>query len=173
VPRRVRLPLLVGFLVLAADWVLKALAWRLLRVPPRPHELLPSVLTLQYVENRGLAFGLGEGSDRLAWWLPLLRVGAAAPLLVLWSWVRTEDLRARVLIALGIAGFVGNALSQLQTGFVVDFLVLSAFGRGAVAVNVADLAIFSALVGLGRHLTRVGLPSSLELALSRLRSPRR
>jgi signal peptidase II len=160
-------------LVLALDWLLKALAWRLLRVPPLSHAVLPGVLSLQYVENRGLAFGLGEGRDALVRWLPVLRVAAAAPLLMLWGWLRADALRARVLIAIGIAGFVGNALTQLSQGGVVDFLVLSALGRSAVAVNVADIAIVVAGIGLARYLVRVGLPSPLEVAWSRLRSSRR
>jgi lipoprotein signal peptidase len=142
-PRYARAPVLTGATLLIAEAVLDALARRYLYPRAVPHHLIVDALTLEYLRNPGGIFGLGAESGWLTPWLPLLQGLVLVPLARLWRRTRADDARMLVLIALTAAGVLGNLLSRLRDGFVVDYVVLSAAGRVHVAGNLADLAIIA------------------------------
>jgi signal peptidase II len=171
-PRYVRAPVAAGLTVLAADWVLKALAARLLYPRVVPYQVIVGVLALEYVANPGALFGLGAGAGWLAPWLPLAQAGVLLPLARLWRRTRADDAPTLLLIALTAAGVLGNLLDRVRDGYVVDYVVLTV-GGAHLAGNLADLAIAAGVFGLARVLRRGSLPSEPAVALSRLRAGRR
>ena len=106
------------------------------RFCPRGGAVIPGVLSLRPVENRGIAFSMLSGQGlALALFTAALIAG-----LVIWL-VRHPD--APTLVRTGLwliaGGGLGNLYDRLTTGSVSDFIEL-AFVRFAV-FNVADVCI--------------------------------
>ncbi len=106
------------------------------RLAPRPGALIPGVINLRPVENRGMAFSMLSGQS-----LALTLVTAAMiAVLVGWLIARPEAPRLfRAGLWLIAGGGLGNLYDRLTRGGVVDFIEL-AFVRFAV-FNVADVCI--------------------------------
>jgi lipoprotein signal peptidase len=137
-------PRLCGFavaaLVLAADQASKAWVVHGLLLPERGSVPLLPVLSLTWVENRGITFGLLNG---IGWVGPLALVGVAlAVVAALLAWLWRAD-RLPVALALGAiaGGAVGNIADRLRLGYVVDFLHAHAWGWSWYVFNLADAAI--------------------------------
>lgn len=109
-----------------------------------PRNVLSSVLRLQYVENRDMAFNLlrfvPEGPRR-----PLLTiVGAIGIAALAAAVIRARGSRAtRGAFLLILAGAIGNYADRLVRGYVVDFIRLPRWP----VFNVADVLVVAG-VGL-------------------------
>jgi len=109
--------------------------------------LIPDVLHLTLVHNRGIAFGMLGGYDKL------LLVAISLSILVLaimghilWKRPSTRFFTLnRTALMLIFAGAVGNWLDRLRYGAVIDFLDF----RVWPVFNVADTAIS---IGVGLYL---------------------
>ena len=103
---------------------------------PKGGALIPGILNLRPVENRGIAFSMLSGQGlALALFTAALIAG-----LVVWLAAHPDDpplLRAGLWLIAG--GGLGNLYDRLATGGVYDFIEL-AFVRFAV-FNVADVCI--------------------------------
>lgn len=106
------------------------------RLIPRATALLPGILNLRPVENRGMAFSLLSGQSLLLTvFTALLIAGLAA-----WLVARPDEPRlTRAGLWLIVGGGLGNLYDRLTAGGVADFIEL-AFVRFAV-FNVADVCI--------------------------------
>jgi signal peptidase II len=106
-------------------------------------EAVPGVLNLTYVANRGVGFGLFQGSI----WLPIavsvLVLAIAAVVLA-----RTHPLTTLPAVGWGLlcAGAIGNLMDRLFFGHVVDIFEL-AFIRYPV-FNVADIFVTCGSIAL-------------------------
>jgi len=108
--------------------------------------VLPPLLNLTWVENRGVSFGLfGDGSAR--WFLSAFSIVVAG---ILGWWALKADRRLLITaIGLVMGGAIGNVIDRIRFGYVVDFLDVSGphFFLGATKINfpwifnVADSAI--------------------------------
>ncbi len=128
---RVALPaLFVAIIVLAFDLLSKALAFRFVTgVPVAPgavpeHDavgVIPFLLSLKLVENRGAVFGIGQG-QRLAFVL----VGVVAVIVVVIAFLRSAAHRRSLHLALAmiLAGALGNLCDRVMFGMVRDMLWL-------------------------------------------------
>ena len=116
--RGVILPL---FLIAAGQFS-KILAVRDLK-GKSPKELIPGVLGLSYVENRGMSFGLLQGQRVL-----FIVITVLICLFLIWVYLRIPDTKRfrplSVCVLLIFAGAVGNFIDRARQGFVVDFLEL-------------------------------------------------
>lgn len=139
-------------LVLILDQLTKA--WALAALPPgvlRP--LLPGLLGLQLVFNRGAAFSL------LTQATPLLAVVsavvAAAVTVLLW---RQRQLTPLQIGAAGmlLGGALGNGLDRWRLGAVIDFLALLPISFPVF--NLADVAINLAVLAYGLSVLRTERP---------------
>ncbi|MDY2777003.1 MAG: signal peptidase II [Collinsella sp.] len=98
--------------------------------------LLPGVMKLLYVENRGAAFSLGEGSG---WLFVLLAIAVSlATLVYLW---RAPGLSKLEVVGLGmvVGGAIGNAIDRILFGYVIDFLATEFIDFPVF--NIADIGI--------------------------------
>ena len=123
----------IALLVALADRLTKVLVARLY---PRGGALVPVVVNLRPVENRGVAFSMLSGQGIAL----MLFTAALIAGLVVWLAAHPDDpplMRAGLWLIAG--GGLGNLYDRLTAGGVSDFIEL-AFVRFAV-FNVADVCI--------------------------------
>lgn len=140
-------------LTLAAEAVLTALlvildqATKLAAVSAlkdrEPFVLIPGVFQLQYLENRGAAFGLLQNAR-----IFFLTVTLIALVVVIYVLVRLPLKRKyivlRFLMVLIAAGAVGNMIDRVFLGYVRDFLYFSLIDFPIF--NVADIYVTCATI---------------------------
>lgn len=126
-------------LVIAADQGLKA--WTVAHIPLNAGSaehvpLLPGVIHLTYIQNRGAAFGMMQGGR----WV-FLALLAAFCAVVIWALAANKLTRPmeRWLAVLALGGAVGNGIDRALYGYVVDMFELE-FMEFAV-FNLADFVI--------------------------------
>src|SRR5205085_7330535 len=97
--------------------------------PVHHQPIWPGVLELDYVQNRGAAFGILPDAS---WALAAIAAIVVVVILVLVPRLQTRPGGAPwyLLLALGLVlgGALGNLVDRLQNGYVVDFLT-PAFAR--------------------------------------------
>ena len=103
-----------------------------------PVTILPGIFQLQYLENRGAAFGMLENMQWIFVVFALVITAAAV-----WFYLHIPPVRRfmimRVLCVALSAGALGNMLDRLLHGYVIDFLEFD-FIRFPV-FNVADVCV--------------------------------
>lgn len=130
----------VACAVVAFDQFSKAYMRHYLASGPQP--LLPGVIRLVLVQNKGAAFSIGEGSSWLFVIFALVIVVAA------YIWVVCDkQLPTSIVIGLGIVcgGGVGNLIDRVVAGAVTDFLATEFIDFPIF--NVADIAITCGIIG--------------------------
>ena len=143
-PSFVRLGLLAGLVVLAADQVSKWWVLNVLDLPALRQVVLLPVLNLTMVWNHGVTFGLLNGLGSAGH--ILLAAIALAVVAGLGLWLRKAE-TGLVATAIGAiaGGAIGNVIDRIRYGAVVDFIhahVGSPWGDLSWYVfNVADAAI--------------------------------
>lgn len=137
--RRIFLPL-AAFAVLL-DQLTKALAETFL-TPGLSQPVLPNLFHLTLVENRGIAFGLFQGAEKI-----LFLIITVSVLVLVVVGFRSEAARPRNQWGIGLilGGAVGNWIDRIRVGAVIDFLDF----RIWPVFNLADTAI---TVGVGLFL---------------------
>ena len=122
--------LIVTIVVFGVDLIGKALAFRFVAgAPVSPesvpaHEavgVIPYILSLKLVANRGAVFGIGQ-DQRLAF----VVVGVVAVIVVVIAFLRSAAHRRflHVALALILAGAIGNLYDRIMFGMVRDMLWL-------------------------------------------------
>jgi signal peptidase II len=101
--------------------------------PPRI-DLLGTWLSLEYTENRGVAFGLLSGLGALVGAIPLLVVVVLA---VLYLSSAAPPRWQSIGVGLLAGGAAGNLADRLRLGYVIDFISIGRWPN----FNVADSAI--------------------------------
>jgi signal peptidase II len=145
--RLTRLGLIALAVVLAADqaskwWILEGL-----RLPDLGRVDLLPVLSLTFVQNQGVTFGLFKAGGG---WGPLLLAAVAVAIVAaLGLWLRRAESRL-VAVSLGAiaGGAVGNIADRVRFGWVVDFIHLHVGGWSWYVFNVADAAIVCGVAAL-------------------------
>jgi signal peptidase II len=134
--RGIALPLLIVAVIISADQFAKWLVTSELGPgqPNHRHELLGSVLAVDYVENTGAAFGVLQGQTGI-----LTAVALFVLLGLIISYRRVPDPSLFLSIGLGLllGGAVGNLIDRFRLGYVVDFVAVGIWPK----FNVADSAI--------------------------------
>lgn len=133
-----------GAVLIFLDQITKYAAATRLKGNP-PVILIPGVLELQYLENRGAAFGSLQGMQLFFWILTLAFLAAAVFFLIRIPKTR----RYYPLIACCIvltAGAAGNFIDRLLNQYVVDFIYFSIINFPIF--NVADIYITLSFIGI-------------------------
>lgn len=127
-------------LIFIADQLSKYAIIHRLRLPELGSiELLP-VLSLTWVENRGVSMGmLTAGSDTGRWMLVML-TAVIALVVAFWAW-RSRSRLEHLALGLVLGGAFGNILDRIRLGYVADFVHLHLGHWSFYVFNVADAAI--------------------------------
>jgi signal peptidase II len=150
--RRVRVMVVVAFVVVVADQVTKSLAVSRLS-SGKIHLIGPFALVLAY--NTGVAFSIGAG---LTW--PIVVIVAVVVAVVAWAGRAVPNTAAAIGVGMILGGAVGNLADRLfrgHHGAVVDFL----YSGYWPTFNLADSSIVCGTVVLGIALWRTGATSQL------------
>lgn len=128
--------LIVSALLVLADQLIKL--WVLAALPGAPSvTLIPGLLQLTYVENRGAAFGIFQGRVGLLSIVTLAVIAVAVWLLV------SGKIRHKLAmwsVGLIVAGGLGNLIDRIFRAFVVDYLDVSPLFHFPV-FNFADCCV--------------------------------
>ena len=133
-------------LLVAADQGAKWLSYLYLKGQPSV-SLIPGVLELHYLypENRGIAFGMFQGSVLFFAIVSVLFLGV-----ILYAWIRIPKERFYLplltIATVLAAGALGNFIDRLIFQYVRDFLDFIIFGYDFPVFNVADISL---CVGVG------------------------
>lgn len=113
--------------------------------PHGPIPLIPGVLELLYVENRGAAFGILQNRQ---WFFMIIT--AVVLLAMVWVYPRIPSKRhflpLRILVCLITAGAVGNMIDRVARGFVVDMIYFRLIDFPVF--NVADIYVTCSAIAL-------------------------
>ncbi len=135
---------LIIALLLGLDQYTKYLASTRLKGNP-PWVLIDGVLELQYLENRGSAFGMLQNQKFF-----ILFVGVIFLAVILFFLFKLPEkkkfVKVHVLLSVVIAGGAGNMLDRFRFDFVVDFISFVLINYPIF--NVADIYIVLATIGL-------------------------
>jgi signal peptidase II len=156
--------LLISLIVFLADQITKTIVVKSMD-QHESIEVIPNILNLTYVHNRGAVFGLGSNfsAPYLSWMLSILSIVSLAIILFYFLRVRTTNRRLYTGLALVLGGALGNLYDRLQNKYVVDFLDVHWYEHHWPFFNVADLCI---CVGVG--LLLISMPSAAETATQNL-----
>jgi signal peptidase II len=126
------IPWLIGVAVVAVDQWSKWLVTHRFALG-ESHPVIPSVLYLTYVHNRGAAFSLFQGQQLL-----FVLLAAAVIIWIVWELARGRGATPmRWAWGLILGGAAGNLIDRLRFGHVIDFIDL----RVWPVFNLADSAI--------------------------------
>lgn len=143
------LVLSVSGLLIVADQLIKI--WILGNLAGQPSILvIPHLLQLTYVENRGAAFGVLQGRT---WLLSAMTAVVLIVILVLLLSGKIRNKLAVWSLGLIIAGGAGNLIDRIMRGFVVDYLDISPLFSFPV-FNLADCCVVIGTFALMFYLLR-------------------
>ncbi len=95
--------------------------------------LIPPLLYLTYVQNRGAAFGFLQGQVVL---LSAIAVVCLLFILTQWKRIMAKSVFVRWGVLIAFVGAIGNLIDRVRWGAVIDFLDIRIF-----VFNIADVAI--------------------------------
>lgn len=93
-------------------------------VPVGSIEVIPSLFSLVYTENRGVAFGLFQNTT---WLFAIVTVLIIAFLLFFYQKYKFKSKLIITAMGLVIGGGIGNLIDRVFRGYVIDFLSVSFF----------------------------------------------
>lgn len=127
---------------LTIDQATKGWAYRSLHTGG-DQSVISGVLNFVYAENPGIAFSMFDDRGESGRWVFTALALAAAALVFYFIWRTPLADRVRLLgLSVILAGILGNAISRLRLGYVIDFIDVQ-FGSWHYPVfNVADCLIW-------------------------------
>lgn len=98
--------------------------------------IIPNFLELNYTQNTGIAFGVGNKNILIIIILNILVLG------VIIKFIKENELNNKILIPLFmvLAGGISNLVDRVFRGYVVDFISINLFNFPNF--NIADIGIF-------------------------------
>lgn len=136
--------LLTGLIDQAHKW------WMLAVYGIREGDRIPVLpfLTLTYVKNLGISYGMFTQSGAQGQWLLAGFAVLASLALTIWLARGVTNRLMAASLGLIIGGAIGNAIDRVVLGGVADFFSLHAFGFYWYVFNIADVAIVAGVIGL-------------------------
>lgn len=130
--------LIMAVLVLAADQASKSWILYGLHLPARGIVRILPVLNFAMVWNHGVTFGILAGDNAAVLLIAVAAIAVIA--LAIWLW-RAAYLTTTLAIGAIIGGAIGNIVSRIQYGAVVDFIDAHIGAWHWYVFNLADAAI--------------------------------
>ena len=143
---------LTGAAVLILDIITKVIVSKSMQLGS-VIEIFPGILDLNYVQNTGAAWGLLAGKQTLLQILTVVLLGC----LVFYAVKHRSSLTKLEMISIGLVagGGLGNFISRLISGYVVDFLdihVMPVFNVADMGITVGCfLLVYSTLRAAGKE----------------------
>jgi len=100
--------------------------------------IIPGFFDIRYIQNTGAAFGIMEGMNP---WLVALSIVMLGLLVGFRSYFLDNRRLHRVVLALMVAGIIGNLIDRIKFGYVIDFLYFYWNTHDFPAFNLADSSI--------------------------------
>jgi signal peptidase II len=132
----------LSLLIIVLDQLTKTAVNRLLDLH-ESRSVIPGLLSLTYVRNRGAAFGiLADASlPHQPLLFSIVSFLALAGIVAYALWLPPHERLSQAALGMVIGGAVGNLLDRARHGYVVDFLDVFWGSHHWPAFNVADSAI--------------------------------
>jgi signal peptidase II len=117
--------IVLGFslLVVVIDYIIKILVINNLK-PISSLEIIPGLFSLNYVENKGAAFGMLANAR---WIFIVFTIAVIIFLIIFLFWKKPTSKLLNVAFILVIGGGIGNLIDRIFYGYVVDYLSISFF----------------------------------------------
>lgn len=148
-------PWVIAIGILTADQITKQMALASLEAG-RLVPVVGSYLSLTYVRNPGIAFGLHLGAFSRPFFV-LTALAVLAALIAFYRSTPREDRLRRLAIAVLCAGAIGNLIDRIRwSEGVVDFIRLAVGGYEWPIFNIADMAVTTGAILLGISLLTEG-----------------
>lgn len=111
-----------------------------------PNNIINGVLNFTYCENRGIAFGIGQGGAKIFALMTLLMIIVA----LIYIAFKFNKLKGLTVfgIALVISGGIGNLIDRLFRGYVIDYIDFSEIVDFPI-FNFADICIVMGVIIIG------------------------
>lgn len=111
-----------------------------------PNNIINGVLNFTYCENRGIAFGIGQGGAKIFALMTLLMIIVA----LIYIAFKFNKLKGLTIfgIALVISGGIGNLIDRLFRGYVIDYIDFSEIVDFPI-FNFADICIVVGVIIIG------------------------
>ncbi len=135
--RSLILGLIAVIVLFVADRITKI--WAVARLKDNTNiTIIKNVFVLQYLENRGAAFGMLQGK-RLFFAVITVIVAAIIIYIYIFMPVKKKYLPLRIVMIMIFAGAIGNFIDRIAQGYVVDFFYFSLINFPIF--NVADIFV--------------------------------
>lgn len=137
--------LLSAAAIVLVDQLLKFAVYKWL-MPIQSLELIPRVLSFDYVENTGMAFGFLPNNQ---WLIMAFTLAICVGIAVALFRYRHHSRLSWMASAMILGGGIGNIVDRLARGFVVDYIHFSFF---PFVFNLADICVVVGVVLLVLHM---------------------
>ena len=126
--------LILSVVVIAADFVFKRLAVQNLK-DGQTFTVLGGLVKFEYVENRGMAFGMLQN---FRWFFIIFTLVIISAVVVYVLKTKPTSKLLKVSLSLIVGGGIGNLIDRMFMGYVVDYIQLSFFSP---VCNFADYCV--------------------------------
>lgn len=110
-------------MVVVIDYIIKILVINNLK-PISSLEIIPGLFSLNYVENKGAAFGMLANAR---WIFIVFTIAVIIFFIIFLFWKKPTSKLLNVAFILIIGGGIGNLIDRIFYGYVVDYLSISFF----------------------------------------------
>jgi signal peptidase II len=112
-------------------------------------------LAIEYVENRGAAFGL---FGAISSYLPLVGIALVTALLIHFGSESSPSLVETLAVGAITGGAIGNLIDRFRMGFVVDFIAIGPWPNFNVADSAVTVGVLALILNWARQSGRQGSP---------------
>lgn len=106
--------------------------------------ILDKVLTLNYSENTGIAFGIGNGNLIGVILTDILVISILLRFLI--RQIENMNLMSRISLSFIIAGGISNFIDRILRGKVIDYIDISQMVSNFPIFNIADIFIIAGFI---------------------------
>lgn len=114
--------------IIVCDQVTKLLSINLYKI------IIPKILDIKYVENKGAAFSIFETKTVL-----IISLTFIIALLIYWRRTKNKTIK-NIALTLMLSGSIGNLIDRMFRGYVIDFIKITLIDNLPV-FNIADISI--------------------------------
>lgn len=111
--------------------------------------IIPGILEINYARNYGLIYGMFSNNIFLTIMFPLIILG-----ILIYLSLKPKNKKYILPLLLVIAGIIGNLISRIQYGYVIDFIYIPFLQPIFPNFNIADLCVFIGVMILVIKITK-------------------